>query len=59
MPKKKPYIFIDDKTFTVSANGYEIYLALKILFEQLKKTNPDYHRMVVGALENSGVLQYK
>ena len=46
----KPYVLIAKDKFELNCNGWTLFLALKVLFEQIKKTQPSFHGLLCRKL---------
>lgn len=49
-PANKPYVLIEKNRFELNCNGWTLFLALKVLFEQVKKTQPNFHELLCRKL---------
>lgn len=46
----KPYILVAKDKFQLNCNGWELFLATKTLFNQIKKHNPSFHGLLCKKL---------
>lgn len=46
----KPYVYISKDKFELNCNGWTLFLAMKVLFEQVKKTQPSFYGLLCRKL---------
>lgn len=51
----KPYILVAKNNFQLNCNGWELFLALKVLFDGIKKKDEKFHKLLCKKLIECGV----
>ncbi len=57
--KNKPIIYVSKDSFTLGGNAWELYLALKLLFETIHKSQPEAYNIICKNLINCGAVEVK
>lgn len=55
---EKPYILVAKNNFELHCNGWELFLALKVLFNHIKK-KPNEYDLLCRSLVKCGAFEYK
>lgn len=54
---EKPYIFVAKNKFEINCNGWTLFLALKVLFNEIKKSQKDGYERICKALVGCGAFE--
>lgn len=55
--KEKPYILVARDEFILNCDGYTLFLALKVLFLEVRKTNTGLHNLLCKKLIDCGAFK--
>ena len=54
--KEKPYILVAKNDFQLNCNGWELFLALKVLFVNIEKKDKTFHDLLCKKLIDCGAF---
>ena len=54
--KEKTLIFVGEKTFKINTDGWQLFLALRLLMKTIKDKQPEYYKNIVKHLKKDDLI---